>query len=267
MNHEHIERGFEKIGARVAFGTDPSRFRWIRPRIFLLDIRTDRKGEYFDIQTYRDAPEIEVIDVRPSEHHLLLLVRDAKGAKAKYLCGHDERHWFVAAIPELAPVGTVRQAKEALKPREVMEAQSRECLGAREQGRRKTRAYIRQGEWFFVPALRLQIDDRLVLRDEPLTRGGKPHLAEYCYRAGGEKVYVCSSYPWGLLEREYRALILRSPAAKAQHWEVRRRNAMVYVRGTIRHPDHKTVRLHGWHRVVPNTEGQASAMKRVLFID
>jgi len=47
------------------------------------------------------------------------------------------------------------------------------------------------GEWFFVrrkiskPILR-------VLRYEPLSRGNgsKPHWAEFCYRSGGETVYV-----------------------------------------------------------------------------
>jgi hypothetical protein len=267
MNRANIERDFDKIGARVACRTDVPRSGRTNPMDVRLDVRTDRRGEFFDILMLTDAPEIEVIDVRPRERHLLLLVRDAEGAKAKYLCGHDERHWFVAAIPESAPVGTVRQAKEALKPREVMVAQSRECLDAHEQGRRKTRAYVRQGEWFFIPARNLRVPERLVLRDEPLTRGGKPHMAEYCYRTGGERVYVCPNHPWGLLERQYRELILKSPAAKAQHWEVRLRRAIVHVRGKIRHPDHKTVLLRGWHRVVPNTEGEASAMKRVSFID
>jgi len=44
---------------------------------------------------------------------------------------HDERHWFVAAVPESAPVGTGRAAKEALKPREVQNIQSRLGLGSK----------------------------------------------------------------------------------------------------------------------------------------
>ena len=35
--------------------------------------------------------------------------------KNKFLCGHDERHWFVAAVPGRS-VATVRSAMEALKP-------------------------------------------------------------------------------------------------------------------------------------------------------
>jgi len=45
------------------------------------------------------------------------------------------------------------------------------------------------------------------------------------------------------------------------------RNAGVYVRGRIRHPDHATIRLHGWHRVLMNTESQAKAMRSVAFLD
>ena len=45
------------------------------------------------------------------------------------------------------------------------------------------------------------------------------------------------------------------------------RNAEVYVRGRIRHADHRTITLHGWHRVLMNTENQARAMRNVAFLD
>ena len=38
-------------------------------------------------------------------------------------------------------------------------------------------------------------------------------------------------------------------------------------KGAISHPDHKTIHLHVWHKVVMNTEGQAQAMKHVVFLD
>ena len=41
----------------------------------------------------------------------------------------------------------------------------------------------------------------------------------------------------------------------------------VYVRGTVKHRDHATIRLDGWHRVELNTETQAAAMSRVAFLD
>ena len=45
------------------------------------------------------------------------------------------------------------------------------------------------------------------------------------------------------------------------------RNPLVYVRGRVRHPDHATINLRGWHRVVMNTESQARAMRNVAFLD
>src|SRR5206468_6855944 len=89
--------------------------------------------------------EIAVLDVQPADRHLLLLVREGKD-KSKFLCGHDERHYFVAAIPEAAPVGTVRQAKEALKPAEVQSAQAHKRLKGKARNRRRNAAFVRQGE-------------------------------------------------------------------------------------------------------------------------
>jgi len=57
----------------------------------------DKDGEYFDIRC-QEGPEPEVADVRPRSRHLLLMIRDGRD-KLKYLCGHDERHWFAAAVP------------------------------------------------------------------------------------------------------------------------------------------------------------------------
>ena len=87
----------------------------------MIDIGHDRHGEFFDIQA-DEAADVDVLDVQPKDRHLLLMVRqpaDRPGlpdTKDKFLCGHDERHWFVAGVPEKAPVSTVVTAKEALKP-------------------------------------------------------------------------------------------------------------------------------------------------------
>ena len=155
-------------------------------------------------------------------------------------------------------MATVRTAMEALKPREVLAAQARKGLKVRHRNRRHNKAFIRQGEWFFIPEPDLVVDPKLVLGNEPLARGrGKPHWAEFLYRSGGVNVYVCFEYPQGLSESAYRRLIAEKPAKKRLPWRVMRRDAGVYVRGKIRHPDHKTVKLNGWHRVVPNTESQS----------
>jgi len=45
------------------------------------------------------------------------------------------------------------------------------------------------------------------------------------------------------------------------------RNPGVYVHGRIRHSDHATITLHGWHQVVMNTENESQAMRNVAFLD
>jgi len=159
---------------------------------------------------------------------------------------------------------------QEIKPTEVQTAQSRQGLRAKARNRRKNAAYRRQGEWFFLPVPGFHVDESLVLRNEPIRRGngGKPHWVEFCYRTGGETVYVCPSHPDGVTARVYQQ-ILADPRAKglALGWQSMRRNARVYVRGRVRHADHKTIVLRGWHRVLMNTEGEARAMRNVAFLD
>jgi hypothetical protein len=260
---------FARIGARVKVADRPSRRSRATPGILSLDVQADRYGEFFEVVSPGGTyPEVAVLDVRPADRHLLLMVREG-GEKHKYLCGHDERHWFVAAVPETAPVGTVRQAKEALKPAEVQTAQSHLGLRAEVRNRRKNAAYRRQGEWFFLPAPGFVVDESLLLRNEPLRRGngGKPHWVELCYRTGGETVYVCSRHPNGVIVPRYQHILVSNPKAKGWNWQAMRRNPGVYVRGSVRHADHKTIVLHGWHRVLMNTEGQSRALRNVAFLD
>jgi hypothetical protein len=268
MDTKELLTKFARIGARLKVAERPSRLNPAGAGTLRLDVQADRGGEFFQVVAPPDAdPEVAVLDVQPADRHLLLLVREG-GEKRKLLCGHDERHWFIAAVPETAPVGTVRQAKEALKPAEVQVAQGRRGLRAEARNRRKNAAYRRQGEWFFLPEPDFQADESLVLRNEPLRRGGgKAHWCEFCYRTGGEAVYVCARHPNGVTPKEYRRILAGNPRAKGWGWLPMRRNPGVYVRGRVRHADHKTINLHGWHRVLMNTENQARAMRNVAFLD
>lgn len=87
---------------------------------------------------------------------------------------------------------------------------------------------------------------------------------EHAFRRGGETVYVNRKHPNGLTEAEFRAL---SEKAKLGSWDKMTRDAEVYAKGAIRHRDHATVVLAGWHRVLMNTEQQARAMEHVVFLD
>ncbi len=262
-----LPKKFERIGARLKVTNRLPRRAADKPML-TIDIGTDRHGEFFELIPARGGDaEVEVIDADPKDRHLLLLVRE-DGLKNKYLCGHDERHWFVAGIPESASVGTITQAKQALQPQEVQLAVSRRRLSGKSRNRRKNAAFIRQGEWFFLPISDLTVDESLILKNEPMRRGGgKPHWVDYCYRTGGETVYVCSRHPNGLLEAQYQQILFRNANAKNWGWQIMRRNPGVYVRGRVRHADHATITLHGWHQVVMNTENQSRAMRNVAFLD
>jgi len=265
MNAHLIEKQFERIGARAKVHADHRRFARTGVSI---DVGNDKDGEFFDIEVGReDFANLHVVDAKPRSRHLLLLA-DQDDGKHKFLCGHDERHWFVAAVPERASVSNVQTAFEALKPLAVRRREDRLKVKPRKRNRRRNEAFIRQGEWFFVPASWMQIDERRVLRNEPIARGGgKPHMCEELVRQGGELVYVSPQHPSGLTTAQYRKLINSKPKLAKLGWVAQRRNPGVFVRGKVRHADHKTIVLDGWHQVLMNTETESVAMRHVAFID
>ncbi len=201
MNTNLIERHFAKIGARAKVYTAGA--HQVQTGVSI-DIGRDVEGKFFDIAVSRDAPEeLAVIDTQPRRRHLLLMSRQEDG-KHKFLCGHDERHWFVAAVPERASASNVKTAFEALKPSTVQFQLNRRNVKPKNRNRRRNEVFLRQRERFFLPVERqLPINELLILRDEPLRRGsGKPHICEELVRIGGELVYVSAQHPHGLTERE-----------------------------------------------------------------
>jgi len=271
MNTKPIEEQFLRMGVRLKV-TAPeidSRRWWSQQTEYSLDVQRDRKGEHFvlTIPEEREAElKIGLLQNRPKERHLLLMVRDQEETIDRFLCGHDEREWFVAAVP--GAVSTVNDAMESLKPSPVLRAQERARLNGKERKRRKNAAFRRQGEWFFVPVDDPVVDESRLLRWEPIARsGGKPHMVEELIRTGGELIYLCRNRPNGLREKEYRKLLQGRPSAKNWNWQAQRVNPGVFARGDIRHPDHRTITLHDWHRVLMNTENESRTMSKVAFID
>ncbi|MBY0230077.1 MAG: hypothetical protein K2W96_12415, partial [Gemmataceae bacterium] len=104
MKIESLDRAFSRISARVRFGPG------------LIDIARDERGEFFrlDLDTAQ-AGGYEALDPQPKRRHLVLVA-----GKDRFLCGHDERHWFVAGLRK--PAATVEAAMDALRPREAQEA-------------------------------------------------------------------------------------------------------------------------------------------------
>ena len=102
MDVDLLSRHFAHIGARVQVRSDGGRSRRMaREGGVTLDVVRDRFGELFEMRIMPLAePRIEVLQTVPDQRHLLLLTQMHDTAeKNKFLCGHDERHWFVAAVP------------------------------------------------------------------------------------------------------------------------------------------------------------------------
>jgi hypothetical protein len=78
---------------------------------------------------------------------------------------------------------------------------------------------------------------------------------------------VCSRHPAGVTIEQHRRLLAANPKAAGWRWMPMMRNAAAYARGRVSHPDHQTIVLEGWHRVLMNTESEAPASRNVVFLD
>ena len=265
---ESLIKKFNKIGAQAI--VKPGGTRWpgmvTNPAPITIDVEKGKTGEQFVINTFgSDDIDLNVMDVDPKKRHLLMLLKHAN-SKVKYLCGHDERHWFVSVIGNNT-VSTVDQAMEALKPATVRQLQ----VGVRKTKKNNThknKASVgnipRQGEWYFVPAPGVTVDTKLILRNEPLRRnmGGKPHVCEEMYRTGGKQVWVSGINI--ISQAEYARL---TGSQEKRIWRATQADTTMLVRGRITHPDHSTVRLNCWHRVMLNEEAGNAARFGVRFLD
>lgn len=270
-----IEKKFEVIGARVKIIES-------RREGFSIDVKKDSEGEYFELQVGKEI-DMMILDAQKSDKHLLLMTKapilNVKGdkmseSKSKFLCGHDERHWFTCAIPESSRVTTVIGAKQALKPKELVEIETKEGVSKKNAHKRhrllKTGKKIhRQGEFMFVPQpdfMPPKGNLTKIWKNEPMRGGGSHfHYAEFLYRSGGKQVYVFRNKV--LEPKEYKAYIKEHPEEE-KNFRPMMENPSVYVRGKISHEEHATVDLgHVWHKVLVNTESQARARSNVKFLD
>jgi len=88
---------------------------------------------------------------------------------------------------------------------------------------------------------------------------------EFAFRRGGTTVYVSRVYPTGLMQEKFDAL--SDDDRRKQSWRQMVRDATVFAKGRIPHPDHATLVLREWHQVFMNTEPGARAMRHVAFLD
>ena len=212
-----IREAFEAIGADV--------LTRLAGDVFEIDVQRSGDREVYQL-TYPlgDSIQADVLDVKPRLRHLVL---DVSGWRlpisGRYLCGHDEQHWFVPSLPFGQRSTTVRGAMEALKPEIVLREQQRKGVRHR-RNRRKTAAYVRQGEWFFLPRPMMHVGEPASRNGQLVRPGSKPHRVQWLFRPEGRDE--------------------------------------TYVRGAVSHPDHETIYLDVWHRVVRNAEAEPTPLAR-----
>ncbi len=262
--HKQIRAEFERAGARVSIRRldRESLRRFQRP--MAIDVVSNKSGEYFDIQLSPNV-QLAVVDVQPRQRHLLLSAWNAIG-EDRFLCGHDEFHWFVAALPQEADARIVEAAKESLKPLPVRRLEERKRKG---RHHRKSDVYLRQGEWFFIPCPHAGVDRIRVVRGGALSRGGgsKPHYCSFLYE-DGEREYECTRYPkLAFFESEYKQILRTRRKAKQWKWRQLPFNPDRYVKGWIEHEDHSPLFLDIWHRVEMNRESNHLSMSRMIYRD
>jgi len=157
-----------------------------------------------------------------------VVMRRTDGDTRYFLMGVDERQLFIAQLAE--PCTTVAQAHRSL---------GKTVLTA--DGRRKGSALDRQGEWFFWETsqrTRELIDELIEKNRLPVHR--KVPIGRFTGRGGNPHVVD--------------ELIVTPPLDKLSHGFGVRPNS-VFIRGAVRHVDHKTIKFSHWREVVANNEG------------
>src|ERR1035438_3032078 len=138
---------FEKMGADLKVMQPNSR---VRNGLFGVTSRTTQdpftglnvtvvRGVFLVQKPERVNLQVVSQDVR--DRHLLLMAKAGK-VNQKFLCGHDERDWFVAAVPATAT--NVQQAKDSLRPLEASVALDQHKVRRNKRHNRHNPAYIRQ---------------------------------------------------------------------------------------------------------------------------
>lgn len=252
-------------------GTPIASGRGSNAEIVQLDIERRRRAERFRLWRGHADNRVEALGVDRSLRQLVLLVDEPRrrfeleispwgrvdpsmrvvrkegrrrwieqwtpARKRHFLCGMDEAHLFIAELPR--GVSTVRDAHAALRNPAL------DALERRADGRT-----IRQGEWFFIP---LSVNEEALIEGAAsqrvvhrragiaqaarLRRLGRPHVAD-------EVFFVREDDPRRDLPRG------------------------IFVRGAVRHPDHKTLVFRHWSRVLANTEASSGApVEGVYWVD
>jgi hypothetical protein len=227
---QQISKYFEKANLPLVVTNEPfARGRGVE-EIFQMTIEGKKKEQFKIFKGV--GTDVRVLDVDKDRRQVLLFVKEPKREFTEVRYDRKQGKTFE----------TIRQTSEGIKrylagmderhlfiselPHERGKINTVEDahrwlkpVEVKDTKKKKDSKVIRQGEWFFVdvnPEERLLINEKAewVLPQTALPTRGKPHTADYLLNAGGK----------------------------------------IFIKGKVRHADHKTIEFVDWQRVYRNTE-------------
>lgn len=174
----------------------------------------------------------------------IVIVQKTTGAIRHFLLGVDERQLFIAQLT--GPATTCEQARKSLG----------KSVEFANNDRRKGSSLDRQGEWFFLATSRdVALEIQKAVRMTRTVIRKKVNIGAFLGRVGGNH-HVADE-------------LVTMPAVLLPHGFSVSGRGRVFVRGSIRHVDHKTVRFTEWREVVANSEGATASAgaSGVFWID
>lgn len=246
-----VRQKFHAIDLPIRLATSPMEFsRRIRDRradtLFMIDIRK-RRGkvrpvEYFLIYCGRKA-RVRAIDVDRRHRQVLLDVMEPPSHLITNRWDRSRRLMVEEAVVVRAARRRILAGLDErhlficpLKQRASSVREAHRKLAPDEV--RKVSRFLevkRQGEWFFVPVreprelavIEQAVADGSQRDDVGITAAGRPHRVQHLVEVGEES----------------------------------------YALGTVRHPDHRTLKMKVWHRIHQNTEDVAVRPTGMTWVD
>lgn len=294
---QNIVKQFKKSGLDLIIRDKPFRIFGNNNRIFQMDVLRkvggNRRTEWFEMFLGEGDVNVQIIDTDKTKCQVLLLVQEperifeiterkvhrrktpADRRKELHTAGNkfreDKTNFY---IQQKTPSGK-RHFLMGVDERQLFVAQltrgvtnitdARRSLGSTVQfheGKRKMTPN-RQGEWFFVKATKQQEEDiNLLLSKNRIWIIKKENIGKYASRESGnphtadEIVVIPQSR--GLVEQCKQSKFMSNHRPIVQG-EYPLRAKEVFVRGKVRHIDHKTIKYSHWYQVILNNENQTQA--------
>ena len=190
------------------------------------------KREYFRLYKGHEDNHVQVIDTDPESQQLILMVREpprefisyelndktGEYENVKRMTPNRVRKYLLGMDEAHLFISELPQEGAINKVKEAHKVLKPEYVIASENDREKVK---RQGEWFFVPVT--PKERKLIEENE--------NFAEEKHPIGGTS--------WGNVHIADKLLNL---------------NDETYVKGKIKHVEHKTLKLRDWFKVLRNTE-------------